>query len=190
VAEAALAGVARTAAAKPDDRFVYPAPGQTNPVPARLLPIYLNDHLAGATLGVELARRALRENAGSELGTFLEELLRELAEDRQTLIDLMASLRVPRSRTKTGGAWALEKIGRLKLNGELVRYSPLSRLLELEGLAAGIDAKRGLWLALREIADRDAWLGAARLEELAERARGQRERLEPHRLAAARAALA
>ena len=32
-----------------------------------LLTIYLNDHLAGATAGVELARRAAGENKGSEL---------------------------------------------------------------------------------------------------------------------------
>jgi hypothetical protein len=41
----------------------------------RLLAIYLNDHLAGATIGVELALRAARENTGSELGDFLGEVL-------------------------------------------------------------------------------------------------------------------
>jgi hypothetical protein len=52
----------------------------------RLLAIYLNDHLAGATVGVELTRRAARENTGSELGVFLREvLLPEIREDRQTL---------------------------------------------------------------------------------------------------------
>ena len=37
--------------------------------------------------------------------------------------------------SKNAGAWALEKVGRLKLNGELTSYSPLSRVVELEGLA-------------------------------------------------------
>ena len=32
------------------------------------------------------------------------------------------------------GGWALEKVGRLKLNGQLTGYSPLSRVVELEGL--------------------------------------------------------
>ena len=41
----------------------------------RLLAIYLNDHLAGATVGVELTLRAARENNGSELGDFLRDVL-------------------------------------------------------------------------------------------------------------------
>ncbi len=35
---------------------------------AELLGIYLNDHLAGSTVGVELVRRSLKQNEGSELG--------------------------------------------------------------------------------------------------------------------------
>jgi hypothetical protein len=155
----------------------------------RLLAIYLNDHLAGATVGVELVRRAARQNTGTPLGTFLAETLApEIAEDRATLERLMASLGIKRSRPKIAAAWAAEKVGRLKLNGELVRYSPLSRLLELEGLAAGIDAKRALWLALAGSADGAA--GGFDFEQLAERASSQRSRLEEHRLAAAAAALA
>ena len=38
---------------------------------AGYLAIYLNDHLAGSTAGVELARRTAHENDGSELGAFL-----------------------------------------------------------------------------------------------------------------------
>jgi hypothetical protein len=108
----------------------------------RLLSIYLNDHLAGATLGLELARRAARENEGSPLDTFLQNVLfPEIEQDRETLQQLMAKLGIGRSRPKVAAAWTAEKVGRLKPNGELWRYSPLSRLLELEGLAAGIEAK-------------------------------------------------
>ena len=64
----------------------------------RLLAIYLNDHLAGATAGLELARRALEENAGNEYGRFLLTLTQEVAEDRRTLNELMESLLVPRSK--------------------------------------------------------------------------------------------
>jgi hypothetical protein len=158
-------------------------------MPARYLPIYLNDHLAGATLGVELARRARRENSGTELGDFLGGLYDELAEDRQTLIELMRTLGIAPSRPKLTGAWAAEKLGRLKLNGQVIRYSPLSRLLELEGLAGGIEGKRALWRTLQQIHDHDTRLAAVDLEPLEARAAGQRERLEPFRLAAAREAL-
>ncbi|HZQ66091.1 MAG TPA: hypothetical protein VFA66_12795 [Gaiellaceae bacterium] len=157
----------------------------------RLLAIYLNDHLAGATLGVELARRAARENAGSDLGAFLrDELLPELAEDRETLQRLMRELAVARSRPKVGAAWLLEKAGRLKPNGELRRYSPLSRLLELEGLAAGLEAKRALWIALQATADVGRAAPALDFDALAQRAASQRTRLEEHRLLAAKRALA
>jgi hypothetical protein len=147
----------------------------------RYLPIYLNDHLAGATLGVELARRTLRENDQGELGDFLRWLCRQVGEDRRALLTLMEERGVRPSLAKSGGAWLAEKAGRLKPNGHLTTYSPLSRLVELEGLAAGIEGKLALWLALRET--------GSEVDALIERAREQRERLEPHRLAAARAAL-
>jgi hypothetical protein len=158
-------------------------------VPSRYLPIYLNDHLAGSTVGVELARRTLAENKGTDLGAFLRGLLAEIEEDRATLVHLMDTLGIARSKVKVAAAWTAEKAGRLKLNGQLRGYSPLSRLVELEGLASGLEAKRALWLALAAIRDRDHRLRDIDFDALAERAHSQRERLEPHRLAAAVEAL-
>jgi hypothetical protein len=156
----------------------------------RLLSIYLNDHLAGAMLGIELARRTARENAGSAVGTFLEqELLPEMAEDRETLEGLMRQVAVGSSRPKIAAGWLAEKIGRLKLNGSFTQYSPLSRLLELEGLAAGIEAKRALWLALDAAYDGGPGTSGFDFRALAERAASQRARLEEHRLGAASGAL-
>jgi hypothetical protein len=164
--------------------------GKSVGVHRRLLAIYLNDHLAGATLGVELTLRAARENTGSELGVFLRQvLLPEIREDRQTLERLMGWLGIARSRPKVAAAWAAEKVGRLKLNGELTRYSPLSRLLELESLAVGIEGKRALWLALEATADSGEPVEGFDFRALAERAESQRQRLETHRLAAASDAL-
>jgi hypothetical protein len=156
---------------------------------ARLLAIYLNDHLAGATAGVELARRALKENRDNEYGRFLTTLAEEVAEDRRTLIELMERLAIPRSRVKVPAAWAAEKVGRLKLNGSLRGYSPLSRLLELEGLAVGIEGKRAMWQTLLQIQAYHERLGDFGLETLIARADDQRQRLEPHRLNAAREAM-
>lgn len=156
-------------------------------MPHRLLAIYLNDHLAGATVGVELVRRTARENAGTELGSFLDGvLLPQIADDRRTLERLMQHLGVGRSRPKVAAAWVAEKLGRLKLNGEVTRYSPLSRLLELEGLAAGIEAKRALWLSL---ATATGPVDGFDFQALAERAAAQRAQLEEHRLRAAELAL-
>lgn len=151
----------------------------------RLIAIYLNDHLAGATAGLELARRALKENRENEYGRFLATLAEEIAQDRRSLIELMERLLIPRSKLKVPAAWALEKVGRLKLNGRIRGYSPLSRLIELEGLAAGIEAKRAMWLTLLQIRPHDERLNDVDLESLVARAEDQRQRLEPHRLAAA-----
>jgi hypothetical protein len=72
------------------------------------------------------------------------------------------------------------------LNGEVTRYSPLSRLLELEALAAGIEGKRALWLAL---ATATGPVDGFDFHALAERAAAQRAQLEEHRLRAAELAL-
>jgi hypothetical protein len=157
-------------------------------MPARYLPIYLNDHLTGATIGVELVKRARSENKGTELGSFLAELCNELVEDRRALMSLMRDLGIAPSRAKIAAGWIAEKLGRLKLNGEVKEYSPLSRLLELEGLTSGVEGKLGMWLALQEIRDQDERLQSAPLDDLIARARSQSARLEPHRLAAARTA--
>lgn len=144
----------------------------------RYLPIYLNDHLAGATLGVELAKRTLRQNPEGELGDFLGWLTAQIVEDRASLLGLMRRLGVKPSLGKSAGAWTAEKLGRLKTNGHLRTYSPLSRLVELEGLAGGIEGKLAFWRSLQEA-------GIDGMDELMSRAREQRERLGPHRLAVA-----
>ncbi len=46
----------------------------------------------------------------------------------------MAALGVPQDRVKNAMGWGAEKLGRLKPNGQLTGYSPLSRMVELKGL--------------------------------------------------------
>ena len=115
----------------------------------KLLSIYLNDHLAGATAGTELARRVAGANEGTPLGDLLAELATEIAEDREALLKAMSKLGVGRDHIKVKGAWVGEKLGRLKLNGQITGYSPLSRLEELEGLHLGITGKLELWRMLK-----------------------------------------
>jgi hypothetical protein len=147
-----------------------------------LLAIYLNDHLAGATAGRELARRAAAGNKGPIYGTFLADLAVEIEADRQSLISLMGALDIGIDRKKVIGGWAAEKLGRLKLNGRLLGYSPLSRLIELEGLTLGVRGKLALWLALKELEGEHPAIAGAGLAELIARAEGQLRELEEHRL--------
>jgi hypothetical protein len=155
----------------------------------RRLDIYLNDHLAGATAGLELARRAAGENAGTSLGDFLQQLVQEIAEDKETLETVMARLEVDRSPGKPAAAWVLEKIGRLKLNGQLRGYSPLSRLIELETLESGVTGKRSLWQALAHTLSGDPHLQEFDFPGLIARADRELVGLGEHRRAAASAAL-
>ena len=150
----------------------------------KYLAVYLNDHLAGATVGVELAKRAASSNEDSEYGPFLAELAHEIAEDRASLVRIMERLEVKEDRLKTTGAYIFEKVGRLKPNAQLTGYSPLSRVVELEGLTLGVTGKLGLWRALLEVADDDARLDREELTVLAERAQSQRDELERQRLKA------
>jgi hypothetical protein len=149
--------------------------------------IYLNDHLAGATGIVELARRARGEHEGTELGGFLTTLTAEIEQDRETLRELMASLGVGEDRVKQVAAWTAEKAGRLKLNGRLISRSPLSPVLELEAVEIGVAGKAALWRMLAELDD--PRLAGADFDGLLARAERQREQVERQRIAAGRAAL-
>ena len=155
---------------------------------SKYLATYLNDHLGGSTFGVALVRRTAAENKGSELGAFLSDLATEIAADRQTLQTIMGELGVKPDRAKIAAGWTAEKLGRLKPNAQLRGYSPLSPLVELEGLLVGIQGKLSLWRALAEIADA-VGLDRARLEALAARAETQQAGVERHRLPVARRAL-
>jgi len=157
--------------------------------PMRRLDVYLNDHLAGAMVGVQLSRRAAENNRGTSVGDFLAELHRQIVEDRQTLERVMTALGVERSALKPAAAWVLEKAGRLKLNGQIRGYSPLSRLVELEGLETGVSGKRALWQALSFSFDGDPRLAQFDLDGLIVRAEEQLEGIGEQRLVAALDAL-
>jgi hypothetical protein len=150
-----------------------------------LLAIYLNDHLAGSTVGLELAQRAAANNRESTYSRFLEQLTGEIREDRETLLEIMRSLGVGTDRVKVSAAWTAEKLARLKLNGRLLGYSPLSRLVELEALSLGVSGKLALWRALEQLEPGRPELAKATLAELIVRAERQLDGLEEQRLRAA-----
>jgi hypothetical protein len=152
----------------------------------RLLGIYLNDHLAGATVGVELARRLRSSNQDDpEFGSPSREICVEVEADRDTLRRTMERLGIRRGCLKPAAAWAGEKLGRLKLNGRLRGYSPLSRVVELEALAIGIAGKARMWRALEALGDPVEGLDFGALADRADRQRARVEEL--HRIAVRRA---
>ena len=154
------------------------------------LKIYLEDHYAGATAGLELARRAAGANSGTHYGEVLGRIATEIDEDRDSLRTIMSDLGVSPDRLKVTAAWAGEKAGRLKLNGHLTGYSPQSRVVELEGLVVGVTGKRCLWAALKHVAAQEPRLRIDDLELLIDRADRQLEELEEQRLKAISEAVA
>jgi hypothetical protein len=155
-----------------------------------LLGVYLNDHLAGAAAGTELAEKLHDNNQGTELGNTMAALHRDIEQDRATLEELMGQLGIDRQRVKQAAGWVLEKLTRLRLNPALAGNADLTRMLETEALSLGIEGKLRMWLVLRQAALGDPRLAGTDFDRLIERARGQREALEPHRVEAALRAFA
>jgi hypothetical protein len=155
----------------------------------RLLSIYLNDQLAAGVLWRELARRSARANRGTEAGPAIDRVATAIAQDVETFRGIMRRLGVRESRMKLVLAVAAERVGRLKLNGRLTTYSPLSRFVELDALAMGIEGKKILWENLRDGAALAERVPDVDFDRLIERAGEQRRELEPFRLTTARRAL-
>jgi hypothetical protein len=150
-----------------------------------LLGIYLNDHLAGATAGMDLARRLARTEGEWAGGGRLERLAEEIEQDRAALLEMMAAVGEPVRNVEVWAAWLGEKIGRVKLNGRVVARSPLSRVVELEVMRLGVEGKVAGWRTLRARAEVDSRLDTGKLDELIASGRSQITRLERLRTRAA-----
>jgi hypothetical protein len=152
-----------------------------------LLAIYLRDHHAGAVAGASLARRLARSASPDIAGADdLARIAREIEEDLRTLEDVMEAEGIEPSRAKDALLAAAERGGRLKLNGRLASRSPLSDVLEAEGVIAGITGKERMWIALDAAGTRaDVDLG-----RLVSRARSQRAAVARFHEAASQRALA
>ena len=157
----------------------------TGQIGYRVLGIYLNDHLAGATAGTELAHRVARTHRADGQDGQLKRLAVEVAQDRAALVSMMKALGIPVRAYKVCAAWVGEKAGRMKFNGRLLARSPLSDLEELELLRLGVEGKAAGWRTLRTLADTDKRLDPGRLDELMSRARRQTGLLEELRVRAA-----
>jgi hypothetical protein len=156
----------------------------------KALDVYLNDHLAGAMLGTELAEQIQAQNDGTALGEVMESLAPEIEQDRQTLIELMQQLDSSKNPVKQATAWIAEKASRVKLSGISAGEPELGTFMALETLTLGVQGKASLWKALKQVADQHPPIASLNLDELIDRARTQYETLERERLAAAGRALA
>ncbi|MEN3263971.1 hypothetical protein [Pseudonocardia sp.] len=150
------------------------------------LGIYLNDHLAGASAGVEMARRVQEAVQGDPAAEVLGPIATEIEEDLETLRRLVEVLGIGKNPVKQAAGWLTEKVHRLGVDERLTRSPDLTLLLQAESLSLGIEGKLALWLALMEVVSAHPQLKEVDLPTMAERARNQRGRVEAVRLGAAR----
>ncbi|MDX1620927.1 MAG: hypothetical protein R3320_08050 [Nitriliruptorales bacterium] len=141
----------------------------------KALAIYLQDHHAGAQAGLALAKRAARNQRGTEAGRVLDDLAAEIEEDETALRKVRKAVGAPPNAVKDVGGKLAERVGRLKLNGQLLGSSPLSPVIELEGLLSGVKSKQHVWMVLRDATDVDT--AGVDPQQMIERAEDQLDRL-------------
>ena len=152
------------------------------------LEVYLTDHLAGATAGVNLSQMAAEEHRADDHGPFFGEIASEIKADFETLERLVDELGVGKSATKTAAAEIGSKVMAPKFVGG--DDDQLNAFITLETLSMGVEGKVCMWKALKTVADAYPTLGNYDLDELIARGESQRERIEAERLGVAPQALA
>lgn len=150
---------------------------------------YLNDHLAGSVVAVELMENLETVYAGRPIADFIAKLRADIEVDILELEDLMGQLQISESRTRKASAWLTEKFTQLKLRLDDPTHGDLRLFESLEALSLGIEGKRSLWLALSAAAELSPQLRIADYQRLQQRAEEQRARVEDQRLELARKAL-
>jgi hypothetical protein len=152
------------------------------------LATYLNDHLAGSVVAIELMEHLEKAYAGTAVARLVAGVRADVGADRAELEALMKRLGVSESRSRKATAWLTERAAERKLKLDDPSGGPLRLLEALEAVELGIDGKLALWRALAAAAEKVRELQGVDYDRLARRAEEQRDRLEPARLDAARAA--
>jgi hypothetical protein len=142
------------------------------------LATYLNDHLAGSVVALELLDQLEKTHSDSSLSDFFRQLRADITADRDELERLMEVLQISQSRTRKASAWMAEKMTELKLRLDDSKSGPLFLFESLEALSLGIEGKRSLWLALIAAARKSPALRVIDYERLKQRAEEQRARVE------------
>jgi hypothetical protein len=151
------------------------------------LATYLNDHLAGSNVLLEILDHLAAETSS---GPTFAGLRNDISEDRHELKAIMNRLHMVESRVRKAGSWIAERFAELKLEVDDEPNGPLRRLERLELLAMGIHGKVALWKALDAAIGSHAESGNVDYARLIQRGREQHDQVETLRLEAARAALA
>ena len=156
-------------------------------MPNANIDVYLNNHLAGSVVALELMDHLEKSHAGTAIKDFLVNLRADILADREELELLMGRLKISPNPRRKAMAWVTEKLAEIKLSLDDPAGGPLHLLEALEAIAIGIDGKRALWRALAGA--RASGLTEPDYRRLGKRAEDQRNRIETARLEAAKIAL-
>jgi hypothetical protein len=154
----------------------------------RNLHLYLNDHLAGSVVALELLDHLIESCQDSERKTFLTTLRADIEADQGVLENLLRQVDGEESLVRKTGAWLVEKLGRVKLQLSAEDNAP-GWHQALEGLGLGILGKRALWRSLATVEGKVPELRGLDYELLEKRAEEQFERVQAKCLEYARLAL-
>jgi hypothetical protein len=126
--------------------------GSPEVLDGHMLALYLRDHHALLVALGELAGRMGGSSRPDDVREFADGLGDAAAGDRAAVEELLGRLDSEPSPVRHAAAWSFEKIGRLKLNGRIVRPSPLAPVTELEGCKILLESDRALWSGLAHLA--------------------------------------
>ena len=139
---------------------------------------YLQDHLAGATFGVNLLKDLSEQKVDKELAALAAKLVAEVQLDRETLDRIVNSLGEESSALKDAGAWVAQKLGRTKLS----TTEPFGVFEAVELMTLGVSGKIALWKTLAEIPRLETTVSVDQLKALIAQAEQQFDQLECFRL--------
>jgi hypothetical protein len=116
------------------------------------LAIYLHDHLAGTTCGLDLVDRIRNHFVREDVGRFAARFREDIAADKAELHRLASLFGSTSDVIKDSVAWLSEKVSRIKISDD--DGTGLGLFEALEFLALGVHGKTALWCALARVAQR------------------------------------
>lgn len=113
--------------------------------------IYVNDHLAMVAGELDLAQRISRHAKDQALRDFLAEYVSVVRTQQNAMRQILKSRKGREGFLKATLVRGMEKLGRFKPNGHLLTESPLTKVVELEGLMLAADARGLFWGTVRSL---------------------------------------
>jgi hypothetical protein len=135
---------------------------------------YLEDHLAGADVGLTIASRLERAHPGTEISATMGRMSRQIREERALVADALRGLDTSPDLVRR----AMGIVGSLgRLAGSLPLVPEPSLLEDLEALAVGVWGKRLLWGAIGRVQEFESGFDGIDVDELAARAEEQEKEI-------------